>query len=213
MRHYIAARDMVDITRCRDLMSLQVLICIVLFLTSTARVATSHTYAGLAVTAAFRLGLHCQVSAEERYSVLELEIRARVFLTIVKLDTYCSSVLGLPALINVQELDPLDMVRGADSLSSHGQLPLIAASIKHYEVLVITANAIKLLYPRMENNHTEGSPQRTILISHRKLMELERDLQQWRTSLVNIISDNSDDNEIIRYADGGVDLIHLIRIC
>lgn len=95
---------MLDLEHCRDIHTLQTLVCLILFLISTARLATAHTLIGLAVAAAMRMGLHSQASCD---GLCELEryIQRRTFWTIVMLDIYSGTVLGLPGMIKLDYVD------------------------------------------------------------------------------------------------------------
>lgn len=146
---------MIDVTNCRDVNSLQVLICFILFLMSTARLATSHTYTGLALTSAIRLGLHSQGPINDSFSEEALAERRRVFQTIIKMDIYTSSVLGLPTLTDLPKLERTllqDINLDLDS-TKHPEAPnagtemAIVASAKQLEVLLIIAKTVNILYP------------------------------------------------------------------
>ena len=195
MRHFIAARQMIDVTNCRDLQSLQVLICFILFLMSTARLVTSHTYTGLALTSAIRLGLHSQGPVNDDFTQDEQDERRRVFETIVKMEIYTSSVLGLPTLTDLPKLEPglvrdigleLQSSRREETNSVHESLS-IAAGAKHLEVLLIIAKAINILYPDRggptRNDEGKESYRPTFLIRISEIVDIERAFKQWRESL------------------------------
>ena len=191
MRHFIAARNMVDIHRCRNLVSLQVLICFVLFLMSTARVATSHTYVGLAVTSAMRLGLSSYSTYPESMPELECDLRRRVFCTIVKLDVYTAQVLGLPTLTKLQELSETSLTKGVDEVFHLASQPSpevfsaisAASSAKHLELLLIIEKVIKRVYPRSSAAPGTDGGRRVLLIKISEVLEAQRELKQWRETL------------------------------
>ena len=190
MRHFIAAQQLIDLTRCRDLVSLQVLICLAIFLMSTARIATSHTYIGLAVSTAMKLGLHSTAPSKlMSFSELEKDMRGRVFWTIVQLDMYTSSVLGLPNLVNREKLDNWkpkiakeEIDRVQDS-KNPGPNMILAASAKHHELLAIISKAIEILYPRPANGLSAGDRPGTILVQSSKIKVIEHEYRQWRKSV------------------------------
>ena len=184
---------MVDISRCRNLVSLQVLICFVLFLMSTARLATSHTYVGLAVTSAMRLGLSSYSTHTESMPELERDLRQRVFFVIVKLDIYTSQVLGLPTLTNLQELSEAGLTEGVDEVFHLASQPSpevfsavsVASSAKHLQLLLIIERMIKRVYPGSSAAVAGNVGRRVLLIKVSEVLEAQRDLKQWRETLLD----------------------------
>lgn len=184
---------MLDITRCQDLMALQTLICISLFLMSTARMATAHTYISLAVASAMRQGLHCQIPLEEPISDHERDMRRRIFWTVTRLDLYTSAVLGLPPMIKPGEVDMLsasfierEFQRALRNISSNYEYQ-VAASAKHLELLMISTRTIQLLYARPGHPAPAKLDTRTMSVSHTKITELEDGLRKWRESAAPLL--------------------------
>lgn len=197
---------MIDINRCRNLVSLQVLVCFVLFLMSTARLPTSHTYVGLSVTSAMRLGLSNFVTESENLPDLERDMRQRLFCTIVKLDIYTALVLGLPTLTNLQEMSEVGLTKGADELFSLvtqrspeaiGAIS-VAASAKHLELLLIIERSVKRLYPRSNATKGADSGRRIVLINCSEVMEAEREFKQWRETLQDFLHLDDKDPTLAR---------------
>ena len=191
MRHFIAARQMMDVTNCRDIESLQTLICFILFLMSTARLVTSHTYTGLALTSAIRLGLHSQGPVNDAFTEEEQGERRRVFETIVKMDIYTSSVLGLPSLTDLPKLEStlmrdvqleLESSQKDENTAVYESLA-VAAGAKHLEVLLIIAKTINILYPDRKRPHHPERDGPTFVILTSEIVDLERAFKAWRESL------------------------------
>lgn len=208
MRHFIAARQMVDVTNCRDIETLQTLICFILFLMSTARLVTSHTYTGLALASAIRLGLHSQGPVNDAFTADEQEERRRVFETIVKIDIYTSSVLGLPTLTDLPKLErtlrrdidlDLESSQKYSSKSVHEGIA-IAAGAKHLEVLLIIARTTNTLYPDRAGPSNKDIDRPTFLIHISEIMDLERDFKRWRESLPQSLQLNAS-NEAFERCD------------
>ena len=208
MRHFIAARRMVDVTNCRTLVSLQALISMILFLMSTARLATAHTYVGVAVASAVRLGLHSKKSANENFDDLERDLRKRIFWTIVKLDIYSGSVLGLPALINLQEIDQTRPIEASNHTLSYSpgapskptrEATRLAASGKHLEMLLIIAEAIRMLYPVKLTKPNDEGGRRTFFVSNTKIVKVEQQIKEWRESLSDLLRDEDDSHMLTGY--------------
>ncbi len=75
-----------DVTDCHDLMSLQALIFMIMFLQASAKLNTCFSHIGIALRSAIRMGLHRCVPNE--FSPLEQETRKRTFWVIRNMDIY-----------------------------------------------------------------------------------------------------------------------------
>lgn len=205
MRHFIAVRNMVDITQCRNVMSLQTLLCSILFLISTARIGSAHTYIGIAVAATFRLGLHFRSNQDSSFSAADRDIRRKIFLTVVRLDMYVNAVLGLPAFIDLQEVDPAIELTIEQALKDVGQqfVPLqgekiqLAASAKHLELLRIIRKGIRTLFPTPPPTAVSRGRTSTISVSIAKLQDIERGFKAWEKGMSEFYS-NVDGSDIVR---------------
>lgn len=194
---------MLDVTRCHHLASLQTLICFALFLISTARLATAHTYVGLAISAAMKMGLHCVAPEGGSFSDKETDMRRRVFWTITKLDIYISSILGLPTMFNPAEAEttsPSAVEKVVERLKAPGAprnaegYPLMCAA-RHLELMLITAKMVAAVC----HSEAELVPGKTRLrmlrISRSKIHNLENELQEWRKKTVELIQDGDDSTQ------------------
>ncbi|KAI5286007.1 hypothetical protein KEM55_000440, partial [Ascosphaera atra] len=102
-QYYKTGRQMLDITECRDLTSLQAIIFMIIFLQSSASISTCYSYIGIALRSALRLGLHRSVTASFNY--VEQEMRKRVFWVVRKMDVHVSTVMGLPSMLTDDDID------------------------------------------------------------------------------------------------------------
>ncbi|KAK5191651.1 Gypsy retrotransposon integrase-like protein 1 [Exophiala xenobiotica] len=204
MRHFIAARRMVNLDHCTDIVSLQTLLCFILFLMSTARLANAHTYLGLAVAAAMRMGLHTRTcSTPENLSELEKDVRRRVFWTIVKLDIYSGTVLGLPGMIN---LDYVDQIKPSGHIKDYadetqGECTSLrtrrtfAASAQYLNALRIMSKVTQKLYPKTDEEAHRAGEAKKIYVSNANILEIEEDFRVWRDGLPDALgSDDEDDS-------------------
>ena len=190
MRHFVAAQKMLDIHKCRDLFSLQTIICMIIFLQSAARISTCYSYIGAAVTAAVKLGLHRE--ARNGNDPVEQEIRKRVFWVILKTDTYIGAILGLPTLLNLEDVDqemPLQLddesvtSQGIHSPIGNSTFSIQAASNAHTRLQMILGKAVKLLYPIKGPHSQPGRDNTTHIISYAKIREVEEEMRQWQQGL------------------------------
>ncbi|KAJ4608870.1 Gypsy retrotransposon integrase-like protein 1 [Exophiala dermatitidis] len=214
MRHVIAARRMVNLDRCRDLLTLQTLLCFVLFLMSTARLASAHTFIGLAVAAAMRMGLHSRASCEGLCES-EQDIRRRIFWTIVKLDIYSGTVLGLPGMINldyVDQLKPSGLVRDYENEDKGGfasvtKRRMFAASAQYLDVLLITSKVVQKLYPKTDEEAHRVNGTSKMYVSNATVSEIEEDFKTWRKGLSNALG-SSDQNSSLSSIVYELEMVH-----
>ena len=190
MRHFVAAQKMLDIHKCRDLISLQTIVCMIIFLQSAARISTCYSYTGAAVTAAVQLGLHRKT--RNGADPIEAELRKRAFWIVQKTDVYIGQILGLPTLLNLEDVDqdlPLEV--DDDYITSEGiyqplsssKFTIQAAANAHTSLMLIMGKAVKHLYPTKGPRTKSAQNSDTHVVSYAKIIEVERDLQQWQQQL------------------------------
>ncbi|PLB52803.1 putative C6 transcription factor [Aspergillus steynii IBT 23096] len=184
-----AGRQLLEITDCRDLTSLQAICFMVLFLQSSAKLSTCYSYVGIALRSALRLGLH-RSAVTAHFNPLERELRKRVFWVVRKMDVYVSTMLGLPQMLSDDDIDqeyPVSV--DGDFISQDGILPtpkdytpLMAGANAHTRLSNIILKVVKYIYPVKNAQHRSESDQRYV-VSHSKIREIERDLQAWMEEL------------------------------
>ncbi|OXV09245.1 hypothetical protein Egran_02991 [Elaphomyces granulatus] len=187
-QYFKAGRQLLDITDCRDLTSIQAVCCMVLYLQSSASLSTCYSYVGIAQRAALRLGLHRSVAAN--FNPIERELRKRIFWVVRKMDVYVSTLLGLPQMVSDDDIDqeyPLpcdDEYITAQRISPMppGSISLMAGVNAHTRLLDIVVKVTKYIYPVKNLMHPSKSEQ-TYMVSHTKIREIERDLQTWLDAL------------------------------
>lgn len=190
MRHFIAARQMTDVTRCHDMVSLQTIMVFALFLMSTARLATAHTYIALAAAAAMRLGLHSQTTYGN-FDENENRTRRRLLWTIVKLDIYTGTILGLPGLVNLSHVDQVrpsgrmeDYLLTSDGKpTTRDQQRMLAASAQYRDLLLIIAAMVQKLFPKTEQEAKQVRKSKRMLINSTVIAEVEKQFKTWRDAL------------------------------
>ncbi len=162
----------------------------IVFLQSSARISTCYSYIGAAVTAAMKLGLHRK--ARNGSNPIEQELRKRAFWLIQATDTYIGAILGLPTLINLDDVDqelPSEVgdqditPQGIDPSLNNNKSSIQAASNAHTALHMILAKAVKLLYPTRSPHSVKRQSDNTHIVSYSKIVEVEQDLQKWQQSL------------------------------
>ncbi|ODH15003.1 hypothetical protein ACO22_06487 [Paracoccidioides brasiliensis] len=185
-QYFRVGRQLLDITECRDLTSLQAICFMILFLQSSANMSTCYSYIGIALRASLRLGLHRSVSAN--FNPIELETRKRVFWVVRKMDVHVSTILGLPSMLSEDDIDQ-EYPQAVDDefITAERILPmppnhvtLMTGVNAHIGLGHIVMKVVKYIYPVKIASQGENH---TYTVSHSKIRELERDLQAWQEDL------------------------------
>ncbi|KAH0535960.1 hypothetical protein GP486_008915, partial [Trichoglossum hirsutum] len=154
---------------------------------ASAKMATCYSYVGIALTSSLRMGLHRCVSVN--FNPIVRETRKRIFWVVRKMDTYISTLLGLPKTMNDEDIDQ-DLPAEVDDEyitkdkilpMPEGQLSMIAAGNAHVRLMRILAKVVKYVYPIKGMEH--GSSGQTYMVSHARIREIEADLQDWLEQL------------------------------
>lgn len=134
-KHFRIGQQLIDISRCDDLVSLQALLCGAAFLMSTSRIAAAHALVGLAASSAIRVGLYGATASQTEMPQEEREMRVLVLAAFIKLDLYVSLILDLPRFVQEDSVEAC--LHDLDEVFKHRtQLEFShKASIKHLELL------------------------------------------------------------------------------
>ncbi|KAL8778530.1 MAG: hypothetical protein Q9194_001944 [Teloschistes cf. exilis] len=180
------SRQLMDATACRDLVSLQALLFMIMFLQASAKLSTCYSHIGIALRSAVRMGLHRSVSNE--FCPIEKETRKRTFWVIRNMDIYVGALLGLPIMLSDDDIDqefPLEVDDAC--ITSDGILPmppgrtsLMTAFNAHIRLVKIMAKTVRYVYPL----HTmRGNKKHAYVVQYAKIREVEQDMQQWMEDL------------------------------
>lgn len=189
MKHFQAGQRLLDVTRCDDLISIQALLCGIVFLMSTSRIAPAHTLIGLASSSAMRLGLHCTTGDSPQMLPDEKHMRVLVFATVVKLDMYASLILDLPRFIQDELVDAsVDALHA--TFGEGDQLGLsLEASIKHLELLRFTCSTRQAVF------FNPATGQSVDMVDSKQLSRVEKDLHRWVKDVSVLLSRLGDSSE------------------
>ncbi|KAK5652920.1 hypothetical protein OQA88_9399 [Cercophora sp. LCS_1] len=182
---YISARLCLDdLTECGDMTTLQAMVFIALFLQATANLTGCHTFVGIAVRSALRMGLHRHLP-HAQMTPIEVETRRRVFHVIRQMDIYLSTTLGLPLLLQDKDIDqPLPTEVDDNYITEftiHTPAPatpsFFHAFNAHAKLMKILAKVVEHLYP--PTGVGGGASDVTYMISYTRIKEIEQDLHNW----------------------------------
>jgi hypothetical protein len=188
----LLAKAHVDIVQGADLISVQSLLCLVIYLITASRITAAHTYIGVACSTALRLGLHQRVDPNLQLSSAQRVTRTRVFLAVLRLDTYLSLVLDLPAFIELGSIEPEINAELRPSTSSRTAYPFDATSenrvkfsvsAKHFELLALTANVLRTVFVQEAREKSTVRKDRAVTVDTKQLHAAEEQFRDWTKSL------------------------------
>ncbi|KAK0303658.1 Gypsy retrotransposon integrase-like protein 1 [Friedmanniomyces endolithicus] len=104
IRYFRAARAFLDPANCRSVMSLQTLLCMILYTNGTSMMSTCYSYICMAVAASLQLGIFADLGADNDMPEEERSRRRRIFTVLSIADTYVTTSLGLPRTL--RDIDP-----------------------------------------------------------------------------------------------------------
>lgn len=203
-QYFNVAKTMLDVTDCRDILSIQAVMFMILFLQGTAKLATCYSYIGVALRTCCRLGMHRRIAG--KFNPIEQEERKRIFWLVRKMDIYVGAMLGLPQMLSDHDIDQDLPVEVPDEcITSDGIKPpnkevfaLIKATNAHTKLLAIMRKVVRYVYPSKPGDGA-GSGEHT-MISHSLIRELEQDLQGWMDDLpIELRPSENPDIELSRF--------------
>jgi hypothetical protein len=201
LKFFRASRQLVDVTDCRDLTSLQAIIFMIQFLQSSAKLSTCYAYIGVALRSALRMGLHRSLNTT--FNPIEVETRKRIFWVIRRMDTYVGAMLGLPRFLEDEDIDQEWPVEVDDDYITEteirpmpeGSISVMAAFNAHTRIVQVLSKICKYVYPIKGTSSSKDSV--TYTVSYAKIRELEQDLVQWLDELPMALKPGGEAPQII----------------
>ena len=178
-----------DVTDCRDLVSLQALIFMILFLQCSAKLATCYAFIGVAIRCALRMGMHRTFN--DSFDPIESEVRKRCFWIIRKMDVMVSAMLGLPLTLSDHDIDQefptevddeyitLDGIRSQPA----GTVSLITAVNHDFRLTNIVCKLVRCVYPVKGFQSGEQEASRLHRVRLSVVKGIESDLKLWEDNL------------------------------
>ncbi|KAF3928863.1 hypothetical protein ABW20_dc0104604 [Dactylellina cionopaga] len=196
-KYFTVGRKLTDITDCRDVTSLQGVLLMIIFLQSSAKLATTYSYIGIAVSASFRLGLHRKIPFPDP---VEGEVRKRIFCTIQKMDISISALIGLPRMIHDEDIDQEYPVEVDDQHITKDGITLgvvdepnsTSAANAHTRLVEILGKVIKKIYPIKGLQPSTFGKRTGYMISYAVVREIEQDLAKWQEGLPSYLRRGDD---------------------
>jgi hypothetical protein len=186
-QYFNTAQQSLDLTECRDVISLQALLCLVIYLQGSAQLPSCYTYISLAMTAAIRMGLH-RADSLSKFNPVERETRKRIFWSLRAMDSYITTVLDLPRSLSDEDTDqsyPLEIddnllvPQKIKSTPEHAICPMSSVNA-HTRLGLILAKVKKIASGSDEG---EQKPNSRYQVDYTKIVEAEHDLVEWTMKL------------------------------
>jgi hypothetical protein len=193
-----------EITECRDIISLQAILFMILFLQASSNLSTCYSYIGVALRSAVRMGMHRNLVGN--FNLIERETRRRVFWIIRKMDTYVAALLGFPKMLIDEDIDqvlPMEVddeyiTKDAILPMPTGKLSVYVACNAHTRLMGILAKVITFIYPiKGIEQSVQLTSSSTYVVSHAKIREIEGDLKDWLDKLPMALRPSEDESEDI----------------
>ena len=192
--HFRIARHMMDIADCRDLMSIQAVIFMIIFLQSSAKLSQCYAYVGVALRSALRMGLHRNYT--RNFDPLEAETRKRVFWVVRKMDIYVGAILGLPQTLSDEDIDQEFPTEVDDEYVTkdgilpvpEGQVSIMTAFNAHTRLVQLLSKIVRHVYPIKLHGKQADNADKSYSVPFSTIREIESDLEAWKNSLPTILN-------------------------
>ena len=200
LAYFHAARSLVDVTNCLDLSSLQAILFITMYLQCSGRLSACHSYLSIAIAASLRMGIH-RSAASKGLDPVEQELRKRVFWALQTMDTYVTTMLGLPKALGDENIDqdlPLEVHdenirRDGICLGSDTQTSNMTAVNAHTRLMIIMSKIVNHLFSIKNGIAEQGGYHRVDLA---KILSVESELDEWFNNLADEINPNGPDSSL-----------------
>lgn len=202
--HFKTARHLMDIADCRDLMSIQAVVFMILFMQSSAKLSQCYAYVGVALRSALRMGLHR--NSPGLFDPLEAETRKRVFWIVRKMDIYIGAMLGLPQTLSDEDIDqdfPAEVddeyiTRDGIQPMPEGQVSIMTAFNAHTRLVQLLAKIVRHVYPIKVQGKQGVNADKSYSVPFSAIREIESDLEAWKNSLPAVLNPSPAPEQYIR---------------
>ncbi|KAL8331815.1 hypothetical protein RB593_002276 [Gaeumannomyces tritici] len=191
-KFYTLARFLLqDITDCHNLVSLQALYFMILYLQATSNISGCYALLGIALRSAVRMGLHRHLP-HAQLNPFEDEMRRRVFYAIRQLDIYVSALMGFPVLLKASDIDqPLPTEVDDEFITKDAIIPpppgtpsFFQATNAHVRLMDLLDRVVQEVYPlKAVEESGKGDQVTSFTIRYSTIKAIEAELQQWYEQL------------------------------
>ena len=198
---------MFDLTAVDDLTRLKIMLCTVVFFVCKSSLSTAYTYISIASTSAIKQGLNFTAGASTPSSRSQKSDQDQLITTLVSIDLYVSTVLGLPPIINIDTAGTT-LVANREGLhnglsSSQGyfgdysgrhsprSMPGDVVS-KYYDIVSLTAS---VLWHFSSASTDQSTPASVNEVDAVVLKSAEKDLGNWTRGIGIAVSPSGPDSD------------------
>ncbi|KGO40376.1 Transcription factor, fungi [Penicillium expansum] len=187
--YFSKSRQLQDIANCRDLVSLQAIVFMNLFLLTTNRSSTCYTYLCTSLSIAVRMGLHRSLKTDQ--DLISQEISKRLFWALWLLVNDVSSCCGMPRLLSDSDIDQ-EFPREANdvyitsrniSMQPQSEICYISGANASYRLHMIRDKVTRQMYPVKPLGHDQLHDSTAHAANLEKVRETEDDLKKWANSI------------------------------
>lgn len=175
-----------DVADCHDVVSLQTVLFLVIFLQANSMISTAYSFICAAVAACLRMGLHSTASLEGLPSEQRRE-RRYIFAVLNIMDTYVTTALGLPRTLRDVATDSVVPMPDApnhttldESALPEYKDPMLVATNAHAKLVNIMARAMDSNHP--VTNHLCQS-NGFYSVQYTRIVAMEQELEAWHAAL------------------------------
>lgn len=215
LKYFHASRAVIDAVDNNDLDSIRAIICCANYLMSASMASKAYAAISIAVGAALRMGLHTYSPAfREQFSAHELTQRRQVFASLNFTQTYLSSMLGMPMLL--QSVDPEQLLPLPEAdVHDDGKRLVAAQPTSPASNSVLLCKLGRILAEVVQGHFSEHRkarwqrPSTGSLANYDQMERWERELQEWHQDLPSIPPNAMDQNVLraqlmLRFVDASV---------
>ncbi|KAE8147185.1 fungal-specific transcription factor domain-containing protein [Aspergillus avenaceus] len=185
--YFETCHTLVDLLGCDDLVTLQAILYMNIYLLYTARVSSTFSALSYTFSLALRMRLHLPSHTDNK---VVQETKKRLFWTTRHILACISITGGLPMPIGADDLDleyPSEENDGTgvttDGLHNFNGWNPVTASVACFRLHHILGHIVKRLYPSKGLKEAQGEGSLRHLVSSETMAELEDELQSWLASL------------------------------
>lgn len=193
---------MIDPIRCWDLHSLQAMLFMIIYSQTSGDFSACHSYLSAATAAALRMGIH-RSAGMQVFNHVERETQRRMIWALQTMDTYISTMLGLPKCLDggcidqefPREVDDEDILLGGIQLSSPSGGARMKIVNAHTRLIMIVSTIVNSLF-----NHKDQNEKGYYRVNYSEVVGIENRLEAWFADLpteVEFVGENASNQ--VRY--------------
>jgi Fungal specific transcription factor domain. len=187
--YFSKSRQLQDIANCRDLVSLQAIVFMNLFLLTTNRISTCYTYLCASLSIAVRMGLHRSLNTN--HDLISQEIGKRLFWALWLLVDNVASCCGLPRPLSNNDIDQ-EFPREVNdayitsryiSTQPQNEICHISGANASYRLQMIRDKVTRQMYSAEDLGYDQLHASTPYAANFEKLRRIKDDLKEWADTI------------------------------